>query len=171
MAESVSDSDRAGVSVKRPPLTVQSTRLVRSSRHLVEENKLAIAPSASELVLALSGCAATIGPSSFFSQASTPPQTRLAAPTGYSLDAAMLTLPGLGRVHAVRLDNPASGATLIYAGGNMSFVSGQSQTATALARATNADIILYDYPGRGGTNVPTTIRPGGRWAERDVAFR
>ncbi len=108
-------------------------------------------------VLALSGCAATIGQSSFFPQASPAPQTTLAAPSGYSLDEAMIALPGLGRVHAVRLDNPASDATIIYAGGNMSFVSGQSGRAEALAKATNADIILYDYPGRGGTDVPATI--------------
>jgi pimeloyl-ACP methyl ester carboxylesterase len=70
---------------------------------------------------------------------------------------AMIALPGLGQVHAVRLDNPTSEATLIYAGGNMSFVSGQSERAAALARATGADIILYDYPGRGGTDVPATM--------------
>ena len=108
-------------------------------------------------LLALSGCAATIGQSSFFPRASPQPQTSLAAPSGYSLDEAMIALPGLGRVHAVRLDNPASDATIIYAGGNGSFVAGQSGRATALAKATNADIILYDYAGRGGTDVPATM--------------
>ena len=107
--------------------------------------------------LALSGCAAVIDQSSFFPRASVPPQSTLAAPTGYTLDDAIITLPGLGRVRAVRLDNPASDATIIYAGGNMSFVSGQSKTAAALAKATNADIILYDYPGRGGSDSVATI--------------
>ena len=69
----------------------------------------------------------------------------------------MIALPGLGRVHAVRLDNPRSDATVIYAGGNMSFVAGQTATSAALAAATGADIVLYDYPGRGGTNVPGTV--------------
>lgn len=108
-------------------------------------------------LLALSGCAAKIDQRSFFPQAAASPQTSLAAPTGYSLDEAMIALPGLGGVHAVRLDNPASEATIIYAGGNNSFVAGQSERAAALAKATNADIILYDYPGRGGTDLPATM--------------
>ena len=109
------------------------------------------------VVLALSGCSVIIDQSSFFPQASPPPETSLAAPSGYSLDEAMIALPGLGRVHAVRLDNPASEATIVYAGGNASFVSGQSDRAAALAGATNADIVLYDYPGRGGTDIPPTM--------------
>lgn len=69
----------------------------------------------------------------------------------------MLELPGLGRLHAVRLDNPASETTIIYSGGNGSFVSAGTEDAAALARATGADLILYDYPGRGGTTVPPTL--------------
>jgi pimeloyl-ACP methyl ester carboxylesterase len=63
----------------------------------------------------------------------------------------------LGQVHAVLLDNPASEAVLVYHGGNGNFVSDQTGRAAALAAATGADIILYDYPGRGGTTVPATI--------------
>lgn len=107
--------------------------------------------------LALSGCTAVINQSSFFPHASPPPQATLAAPSGYALDEAIIPLPGLGSVHTVRLDNPASDATVIYAGGNMSFVAGQTRIAEALAKATNADVILYDYSGRGGTDVPNTI--------------
>lgn len=108
-------------------------------------------------MLALGGCAATIGQSSFFPQAASSPGTTLAAPSGYGLEDAVIALPELGRVHAVRLDNPASDATIVYAGGNMSFVSGQSSTAAALAKATGADIILFDYPGRDGTDMPATV--------------
>ncbi len=78
-------------------------------------------------------------------------------PPGYSMTDAMLDLPGLGRVHAVRLDNPASETAIIFSGGNHSFVSALSGHAAALAIATGADLILYDYPGRGGTTVPPTI--------------
>lgn len=106
---------------------------------------------------ALAGCAAVIDQSSFFPQDLPAPVATLAAPAGYRLEEAMLDLPGLGAVHAARLDNPASEATLIYAAGNGGFVSRQTGNAAALARATGADIILYDYPGRGGTSVPATI--------------
>lgn len=107
--------------------------------------------------VALAGCTAVIDQRSFFPAAVPPPVGSLAAPPGYTLTDAMLELPGLGRVHAVRLDNPASDTAIIYSGGNGNFVSAQSERAAALAAATAADLILYDYPGRGGTDVPATI--------------
>lgn len=105
----------------------------------------------------LGGCTAVIDQSSFFPQMAPPPQSRLSVPSGYRLDEAILELAGLGAVHAVRLDNPASEATVIYHGGNGSFVSAESARAGALAAASGADLVLYDYPGRGGTTVPATI--------------
>ncbi|HEX8444273.1 MAG TPA: hypothetical protein VF631_11565 [Allosphingosinicella sp.] len=105
----------------------------------------------------LGGCTAVIDQSSFFPQLADPPPGSLAAPPGYRLEEAMLNLPGLGQVHAVRLDNPASDAVIIYHGGNGSFVSAQSRPAAALAGATGADLVFYDYPGRGGTTIPATI--------------
>jgi pimeloyl-ACP methyl ester carboxylesterase len=105
----------------------------------------------------LSGCTAVIDQSSFFPQSIAPPATTLAAPPGYVLSDAMLDLPDLGLVHAVRLDNPASQTVIVYSGGNGNFVSAMTERAAALAEATGADIILYDYPGRGGTTVPATI--------------
>ena len=105
----------------------------------------------------LAGCTAVIDQSTFFPSAEAPPEARLAPPSGYTLDEVMLELPGLGTVHAVRLDNPASETVIIYHGGNGNFVSAQSQRAAALAEATGADLILYDYPGRGGTTIPATI--------------
>ena len=105
----------------------------------------------------LAGCTAVIDQSTFFPRAEPPPAARLVAPAGYTLTDAMLELPGLGRVHAVRLDNPASETVIVYHGGNGNFVSDQSLRAAALAEATGADLILYDYPGRGGTTVPATI--------------
>jgi pimeloyl-ACP methyl ester carboxylesterase len=105
----------------------------------------------------LGGCTAVIDQSSFFPPTVPPPNTSLEAPDGYAMTRALLDLPGLGKVHAVRLDNPASEATLIYSGGNMSFVAKLSPHAAALAQAAGADIIFYDYPGRGGTDVPATM--------------
>lgn len=105
----------------------------------------------------LAGCTAVIDQSSFFPQSVQAPQTVLQAPAGYAMQDAVLELPGLGRLHAARLDNPASDATIVYSGGNGSFVSGGTEDAAALARATGADLILYDYPGRGGTTVPPTL--------------
>jgi pimeloyl-ACP methyl ester carboxylesterase len=105
----------------------------------------------------LSGCTAVIDQSSFFPQAAEPPQATLSAPAGYRLEEAMIELSGLGTVHVVRLDNPASETVVVYHGGNGSFVAAESPRAAALAQASGADLILYDYPGRGGTNVPATI--------------
>lgn len=109
------------------------------------------------VALTLGGCVAVIDQSSFFPRGGVAPAATLSPPTGYGQEEASIALPGLGRVRAVRLDNPASDVTLIYAGGNMSFVAKQTATVAALAKATGADIILYDYPGRGGTDVPATI--------------
>jgi pimeloyl-ACP methyl ester carboxylesterase len=109
------------------------------------------------LTALLSGCTAHIDQSSFFPPAVEPPKATLVPPPGYSLADAMLDLPGLGKVHAVRLDNPASETAIIFSGGNHSFVSVLSGHAAALAAATGADLILYDYPGRGGTTVAPTI--------------
>lgn len=59
----------------------------------------------------------------------------------------------------VRLDNPASETAIIYSAGNGGFVDseGTSRMAARLAEVTGADIILYDYPGRGTTTMPPTI--------------
>ena len=106
---------------------------------------------------ALGGCTAVIDQSSFFPPVAEPPSVSLIAPPGYRMSDLTIDLPNLGAVHVVRLDNPAAETTLIYSGGNGGFVAAQSDEAAALARATGADIILYDYPGRGGTSVPSTI--------------
>lgn len=109
------------------------------------------------LAALVSGCTAHIDQSSFLPPAVEPPKAVLVAPRGYSMTDAMLDLPGLGRVHAVRLDNPASDTAIVFSGGNHSFVSVLSGHAAALAAATGADLILYDYPGRGGTTVAPTM--------------
>ncbi len=106
---------------------------------------------------ALAGCTVNIGQASFFPQTAVAPQATLRPPVGYSMSDALLDLPGLGKLHAVRLDNPSSDTTIIYSGGNGSFVSAQSGRAAALAKATGADLIFYDYPGRGGTTIEATI--------------
>lgn len=108
-------------------------------------------------LLALGGCTATIDQSSFFPQMNRSTTQTLAVPEGYAKSDELVELPGLGLVRVVRLDNPASDATLIYSGGNGNFVDEQSSRVDALADATGADLILYDYPGRGGTTVAPTI--------------
>lgn len=114
-----------------------------------------VAPLAA--IALLGGCVAVINQRSFFPQSADPPNASLVAPPGYTMTDALIELPGLGTMHAVRLDNPASQTTIIYSGGNSEFVLGGTLRSTALASATGADIILYDYPGRGGTTVPATI--------------
>lgn len=112
------------------------------------------------LSLSLGGCTAVISQASFFPSASlAAPDAVLAVPDGYTATNAMLALGDLGAVRAVRLDNPASETAIIYSAGNGGFVdsAGTSRMAARLAEVTGADIILYDYPGRGGTTLPATI--------------
>ncbi len=112
------------------------------------------------LGLALSGCTAVISQASFYPSASlAPPDAVLKVPDGYTATDAMLALGELGAVRTVRLDNPASETAIIYSAGNGGFVDseGTSRMAARLAEVTGADIILYDYPGRGGTTLPPTI--------------
>lgn len=110
--------------------------------------------------LALSGCTAVVSQASFFPSTSlAPPDAVLQVPDGYTATDTKLTLGELGAVRAVRLDNPASESAIIYSAGNGGFVDseGTSRMAARLAEVTGADIILYDYPGRGGTTLPATI--------------
>ncbi|MBO9581723.1 MAG: hypothetical protein J7498_12595 [Sphingobium sp.] len=108
------------------------------------------------MIASLAGCTVTVGERDFLPQGLTSPTAHLMAPAGYEMSEAMIDLPGLGHVHSVRLDNPASDAVIVYSGGNGSFVAEQTKRAAVLAEATRADIILYDYPGRGGTDVAPT---------------
>ena len=108
----------------------------------------------------VAGCTATVTQASFFPNARlVPPDAVLKVPEGYTATDAMLALGELGAVRTVRLDNPASKSAIIYSGGNGGFVDsdGASRMAARLAEVTGADIILYDYPGRGGTTLPPTI--------------
>jgi pimeloyl-ACP methyl ester carboxylesterase len=110
--------------------------------------------------LALSGCTAVISQASFYPSASlAAPDAVLKVPDGYTATGAMLPLGDLGAMRTVRLDNPASETAIIYSAGNGGFVDseGTSRMAARLAEVTGADIILYDYPGRGGTTLPSTI--------------
>lgn len=112
------------------------------------------------LGLSLGGCTAVVSQASFFPSASlAPPKAVLTVPDGYSATNTMLSLGDLGAVRAVRLDNPASETAIIYSAGNGGFVDseGTSRMAARLAEVSGADIILYDYPGRGGTTLPATI--------------
>lgn len=112
------------------------------------------------IALTLSGCTATINQSTFFpSRNLQPPDVKLLVPVGYVASNMMIELPQLGTVRSVFLDNPRSNTTIIYSAGNGGFVDsvGTSKAAANLAAVSGADIILYDYPGRGGTTMPATI--------------
>jgi pimeloyl-ACP methyl ester carboxylesterase len=112
------------------------------------------------LGLSLGGRTAVISQASFYPSASlAPPDAVLKVPDGYTATDALLPLGDLGAVRAVRLDNRASETAIIYSAGNGGFVDskGTSRMAARLAEVTGADIILYDYPGRGGTTLPPTI--------------
>jgi pimeloyl-ACP methyl ester carboxylesterase len=110
--------------------------------------------------LGLSGCTAVISQGSFFpDEKLTPPKAVLQFPQGYTATDQIFDLGTVGKVRAVRLDNPKSETVVVYSAGNGGFVdsNGTSQMAVSLANVTGADIILYDYPGRGGTTIPATI--------------
>jgi pimeloyl-ACP methyl ester carboxylesterase len=112
------------------------------------------------LGLSLGGCTAVISQASFYPSASlAPPDAVLKVPDGYAATDTLLPLGDLGAVRTVRLDHPASETAIIYSAGNGGFVDseGTSRMAARLAEVTGADIILYDYPGRGGTTLPPTI--------------
>ncbi len=112
------------------------------------------------LGLSLGGCTAVISQASFNPSANlTAPDGVLKVPDGYTATDTLLTLGNLGTVRAVRLDNPASDTAIIYSAGNGGFVDSEdtSRMAARLAEVTGADIILYDYPGCGGTTLPPTI--------------
>ena len=106
------------------------------------------------------GCTATISQASFFpSERLAAPDAVLQVPDGYIVTSAMLARGDLGAVRAVRLGNPASETAIIHSAGNGGFVDSQatSRMAARLAEVSGADIILYDYPGRGGTTLLATI--------------
>lgn len=110
--------------------------------------------------IAVGGCTATITQGSFFPDAKlAAPDAVLEVPSGYVATNQLLDLGKAGKVRVVRLDNPNSQTAIVYSAGNGGFVDSQSTSkmAASLASATGADIILYDYPGRGGTTVPATI--------------
>lgn len=110
------------------------------------------------LAATLGGCTAVIDQSSFFpTDIPETPGSVLTAPPGVMLEHATVELQNLGTMHIARLDRPGTDTVIIYSGGNGSYVSEESARAGALSAATGADVILYDYPGRGGTTVPSTI--------------
>jgi pimeloyl-ACP methyl ester carboxylesterase len=110
--------------------------------------------------VSLSGCTATVTQASFFPDSQlAPPDAVLEAPRGYIATNQFFDLGELGKVRAIRLDKPDSDTAIIYHAGNGGFVDseGTSRMVASLADLTGADIIVYDYPGRGGTTVPATV--------------
>ena len=85
------------------------------------------------------------------------PNKTLSPPSGYALAEKLLPIGDLGNVHAVFLKNPHSKVTIIYSGGFNWFTSMGTKRFTAIAAATQANIINYDYPGRLGTSIDKTV--------------
>lgn len=106
----------------------------------------------------LTGCTATVDQSSLLPSIAEPaPVAAPTPPDGYARDDRLLALPSLGVVHVARLFRRGNNATVIYSGGNGSFVSRAGSRLNRLAALTGADIVAYDYPGRGGTTVPASV--------------
>ena len=107
----------------------------------------------------LSACAVNIDEASLLPTLDAPAATMSAtAPAGYTLTETLLPVSGLGVVHAIRLDRPDSDATVIFSGGSGYFTATSSRRLARLAEVTGADIVTYDYPGRGGTTTPRTAQ-------------
>lgn len=107
-------------------------------------------------MLAVSGCTATIDQSSLLPTMQQPVTPAVAVLPGYVRQERMITLPDLGAVHVARLTRAGNRTTLVYSGGNGSFIATSGTRLNDLAAITGADIVTFDYPGRGGTTVPRT---------------
>jgi pimeloyl-ACP methyl ester carboxylesterase len=107
------------------------------------------------LAALLSGCTVAVDQKSLLPDLK-PPTASLQAPPGYTLTAHSIPLGDLGAISAVHLTSATSRGTIIFSGGSGWQMANGSRRAAQLAEATGANIILYDYPGRGSTTVPAT---------------
>lgn len=107
-------------------------------------------------LLTLGSCTATIEQSSLLPTLPEPTASPVKLVSGYNREDRMLALPDLGTVHVLRLTRPGNSRTVIYSGGNGSFVATSGEHLNDLAEVTGADIVTFDYPGRGGTTVSKT---------------
>lgn len=108
------------------------------------------------LIFALSGCTATIEQSSLLPTMQEPVTPAVQVLAGYSRQDRIISLANLGDVHVARIRKSGNRATVIYSGGNGSFISNSGNRLNELASVTGADIVTFDYPGRGGTTVLKT---------------
>jgi surfactin synthase thioesterase subunit len=109
-------------------------------------------------VLFIGACAAVIDESSMLPALPAPATTEvLRAPDGYVLSEEMIDLGALGKVHAVRLDNPNTVDVVIINGGSAHFTQRASRGFARIAHMSGSDIIAYDYPGRGGTTLLANV--------------
>ena len=106
--------------------------------------------------IVLGGCTVTVGSTSLLPKIRQPVAIIVEPAKGYVRQERMLVLPGLGTVHIARLTRPGNAKTLVYSGGNGSFVATAGRRLNQLAELSGADIVTFDYPGRGGTTVPKT---------------
>ncbi|WP_168176466.1 alpha/beta fold hydrolase [Novosphingobium sp. PC22D] len=107
---------------------------------------------------ALAGCSATVDQSTLLPALDEPAAVSAVMPSGYTREERVLSLPRLGDVHVARLTGPGNNAVMLYCGGNSSFIATTSKRLGELAELTSADIIAFDYPGRGGTTIPNTTQ-------------
>jgi fermentation-respiration switch protein FrsA (DUF1100 family) len=106
--------------------------------------------------LLAASCAVNVDRSSLLPTMPEPVEQRVAPLTGYSREDRVLNLAGLGDVHVARLTRPGNTATVIYSGGSGSFISTSGHRLNEMAEVTGADIVTFDYSGRGGTTLPNT---------------
>ena len=109
------------------------------------------------LIVTCAACTLTIDQRTFFPNDTREVSDSFVAPPGYAVRDEIFDLGDVGKVHALLLDNPDSSGVVLYSGGNGHYIAEQSERAAALALASGFDVILYDYPDRGGTTVDASI--------------
>lgn len=125
----------------------------------LERRKIRLASGLTILLIVpmvLGGCTVTVGSTSLLPKMQQPAAISVEPVDGYARQEQMLVLPDLGTVHVARLTRARNARTLVYSGGNGSFVATAGKRLNQLAELSGADIVTFDYPGRGGTTVPKT---------------
>lgn len=107
------------------------------------------------LAVLLSGCTVGVDQKSLLPDLK-PPTAALEAPPGYTATAHSIPVGDLGTVSAVLLSPANPTGTIIFSGGSGWQMANGSRRVALLGQGTGVRILVYDYPGRGGTTVPAT---------------
>lgn len=108
-------------------------------------------------VLVSGGCAVVLDQESLYPATQEPPERATNVPYGYEVRDAIFDLEGLGRVHVKRFLAPRSRSLIIYSGSNSSYTSAIPPGLLKLASSAQSDLVVYDYPGRGGSKMQATV--------------